>query len=103
MPTGSAPEAHSTPVPKADADRAFSNAICIGCGACVAAFPNGAAMFTAAKIAHLNALPQGQPERETRTRNMVEQMDAEGFGGCTNVGQCVATCPKEIPFSASWT
>lgn len=98
-PTGAAPEAHSTPVPKPDADRAFENATCIGCGACVAACPNGSAMlFTSAKVAHLNALPQGQPERESRVLSMVDTMDAEGFGGCTNSGECVATCPKEIPF-----
>jgi succinate dehydrogenase / fumarate reductase iron-sulfur subunit len=98
-PTGAAPEAHSTPVPKPDADLAFENATCIGCGACVAACPNGSAMlFTSAKVAHLNALPQGQPERESRVLNMVDTMDAEGFGGCTNSGECVATCPKEIPF-----
>ena len=98
-PTGSAPEAHSTAVPKDDADRAFTNATCIGCGACVAACPNGSAMlFTSAKIAHLNSLPQGQPERASRVLNMVETMDDEGFGGCTNTGQCVASCPKEIPF-----
>ncbi|MHA3704153.1 succinate dehydrogenase/fumarate reductase iron-sulfur subunit [Jatrophihabitans sp. YIM 134969] len=98
-PTGSAPEAHSTPVPKDDADRAFTNATCIGCGACVAACPNGSAMlFTSAKVAHLNSLPQGQPERSARVLSMVETMDAEGFGGCTNTGQCVASCPKEIPF-----
>ncbi|UQX88485.1 succinate dehydrogenase/fumarate reductase iron-sulfur subunit [Jatrophihabitans telluris] len=97
-PTGSAPEAHSTPVPKPDADRAFENATCIGCGACVAACPNGSAMlFTSAKVTHLNLLPQGQPERETRTLNMVAQMDAEGFGGCTNSGECTVACPKEIP------
>jgi succinate dehydrogenase / fumarate reductase iron-sulfur subunit len=98
-PTGAAPEAHSTPVPKPDADRAFENATCIGCGACVAACPNGSAMlFTSAKVAHLNALPQGQPERESRVLSMVDTMDAEGFGGCTNSGECVASCPKEIPF-----
>lgn len=98
-PTGSAPEAHSTPVPKDDADRAFTNATCIGCGACVAACPNGSAMlFTSAKIAHLNSLPQGQPERASRVLDMVETMDAEGFGGCTNTGQCVSSCPKGIPF-----
>jgi len=98
-PTGSAPEAHATPVPKPVADAAFENATCIGCGACVAACPNGSAMlFTSAKVAHLNSLPQGQPERESRVRNMVETMDSEGFGGCTNSGECVATCPKEIPF-----
>jgi succinate dehydrogenase / fumarate reductase iron-sulfur subunit len=98
-PTGAAPEAHSTAIPKPDADGAFSNATCIGCGACVAACPNGSAMlFTAAKVAHLNVLPQGQPERESRVLDMVDTMDAEGFGGCTNSGECVATCPKEIPF-----
>jgi succinate dehydrogenase / fumarate reductase iron-sulfur subunit len=98
-PTGSAPDAHATPVPKPDADTAFENAACIGCGACVAACPNGSAtLFTAAKVAHLNLLPQGQPERETRVLNMVAQMDDEGFGGCTNTGQCTVSCPKEIPF-----
>ncbi|MEN3537023.1 succinate dehydrogenase/fumarate reductase iron-sulfur subunit [Microbispora sp. ZYX-F-249] len=99
VPTGSAPEAHSVPVPKADADAAFDAATCIGCGACVAACPNGSAsLFTAAKITHLGLLPQGQPERESRARAMVEQMDAEGFGGCTNTGECTAVCPKGIPF-----
>jgi succinate dehydrogenase iron-sulfur subunit len=98
-PTGSAPDAHATPVPKPDADTAFENATCISCGACVAACPNGSAtLFTAAKVAHLNLLPQGQPERETRVLNMVAQMDEEGFGGCTNTGQCTVSCPKEIPF-----
>jgi succinate dehydrogenase / fumarate reductase iron-sulfur subunit len=98
-PTGAAPDAHATPVPKPDADTAFENATCIGCGACVAACPNGSAtLFTAAKVAHLNVLPQGQPERETRVLNMVAQMDDEGFGGCTNTGQCTVSCPKEIPF-----
>lgn len=99
--TGSAPEAHSTPVPKPDADRAFENATCIGCGACVAACPNGSAMlFTSAKVTHLNLLPQGQPERESRVLNMVATMDAEGFGGCTNSGECTLACPKEIPMSS---
>jgi succinate dehydrogenase / fumarate reductase, iron-sulfur subunit len=98
-PTGAAPDAHATPVPKPAADTAFENAACIGCGACVAACPNGSAtLFTAAKVAHLNLLPQGQPERETRVLNMVAQMDDEGFGGCTNTGQCTVSCPKEIPF-----
>src|SRR5689334_803013 len=97
-PTGSAPEAHATPVPKADADFAFEHAECIGCGACVAACPNGAAMlFTSAKINHLNVLPQGAPERETRVLDMVAQMDAEGFGGCTLTGECATACPKSIP------
>jgi succinate dehydrogenase / fumarate reductase iron-sulfur subunit len=98
-PTGAAPDAHATPVPKPDADVSFENAACIGCGACVAACPNGSAtLFTSAKVAHLNLLPQGRPERETRVLNMVAQMDEEGFGGCTNTGQCTVSCPKEIPF-----
>jgi succinate dehydrogenase / fumarate reductase, iron-sulfur subunit len=96
-PTGAAPEAHSTPVRKADADKAFDAATCIGCGACVAACPNGSAMlFTAAKVSHLGLLPQGQPERDARVINMVAQQDAEGFGGCTNIGECSAVCPKGI-------
>ncbi|UFN43965.1 succinate dehydrogenase/fumarate reductase iron-sulfur subunit [Nocardioides okcheonensis] len=96
--TGAAPEAHSVPVPKDDADRAFNVATCIGCGACVAACPNGSAsLFMGAKITHLGLLPQGQPERDTRVVNMVAQHDAEGFGGCTNIGACTASCPKEIP------
>ena len=100
-PTGSAPEAHATPVPKPDADLAFDNATCIGCGACVAACPNGSAMlFTAAKVAHLNSLPQGQPERAQRVLDMVETMDAADFGGCTNTGECVASCPKGIPLTS---
>ncbi|MET0467423.1 MAG: succinate dehydrogenase/fumarate reductase iron-sulfur subunit [Aeromicrobium sp.] len=97
-PTGSAPEANNLPVPKQDADHAFEAATCIGCGACVAACPNGSAMlFTAAKITHLGLLPQGQPERDSRVLGMVEQMDFEGFGGCTNIGECTAACPKGIP------
>ena len=100
-PTGSAPEAHSTPVPKPDADLAFENAECIGCGACVAACPNGSAMlFTSAKVTHLNALPQGAPERESRVLDMVAAMDDEGFGGCTNTGACTAACPKGIPLTS---
>jgi succinate dehydrogenase / fumarate reductase iron-sulfur subunit len=96
--TGAAPEAHSVPVPKVDADRAFEAAACIGCGACVAACPNASGMlFTAAKITHLGLLPQGQPEREARVVDMLNQHDAEGFGGCTNLGECAAVCPKEIP------
>ncbi|MGJ6961187.1 succinate dehydrogenase/fumarate reductase iron-sulfur subunit [Streptosporangium sp. G11] len=98
VPAGSAPDAHSVPVKKVDADSAFDAATCIGCGACVAACPNGSAsLFTAAKITHLGLLPQGQPERDSRARAMVEQMDAEGFGGCTNTGECTAVCPKGIP------
>ena len=99
VPTGSAPDAHATPVPKSAADDAFDAATCISCGACVAACPNGSAMlFTAAKVTHLNLLPQGQPERYTRVANMVAQHDDEGFGGCTNIGECTAVCPKGIPF-----
>jgi succinate dehydrogenase / fumarate reductase, iron-sulfur subunit len=96
-PTGAAPEAHSMLVPRDDADAAFEAAACIGCGACVAACPNASAMlFTAAKIAHLGRLPQGQPERDVRVRNMVAMHDAAGFGNCTNIGECAAVCPKEI-------
>jgi len=95
--TGSAPEANTLLVPKRDADRAMDAAACIGCGACVAACPNASAMlFVAAKVSHLGLLPQGQPERDTRVVGMVAQMDAEGFGACTNHGECMAACPKEI-------
>jgi succinate dehydrogenase / fumarate reductase iron-sulfur subunit len=97
VPTGTAPEAHAVPVPKKDADAAFDAATCIGCGACVAACPNGSAMlFTAAKVSHLGLLPQGQPERDARVLRMVGQQDAEDFGGCTNIGECSAVCPKGI-------
>jgi succinate dehydrogenase / fumarate reductase iron-sulfur subunit len=97
VPTGSAPDAHSIPVNKTAADDAFDAATCIGCGACVAACPNGSAsLFTAAKITHLGNLPQGAPERDTRVVAMVDQMDLEGFGGCTNTGECTAVCPKGI-------
>jgi succinate dehydrogenase / fumarate reductase iron-sulfur subunit len=97
-PTGSAVEANNIPVPKDNADHAFESAACIGCGACVAACPNGSGMlFTAAKITHLGLLPQGQPERDSRVVGMVEQHDHEGFGGCTNIGECTAACPKGIP------
>jgi len=94
--TGSAPEANLIPVPKAVAERAMDAAACIGCGACVAACPNNAAqLFTAAKVAHLNLLPQGQPERWDRVEAMVETMERY-FGSCTNHGECEAACPKSI-------
>ncbi len=96
--TGAAPEAHATPVSKPHADRAFEAAECIGCGACVAACPNASAMlFMGAKVTHLGELPQGQPERDARVVKMVTQHDLEGFGGCTNLGECSKACPKSIP------
>ena len=96
--TGSAPEANSVPAPRDKAMRAFNVATCISCGACVAACPNGSAsLFLGAKITHLGELPQGQPERYTRVVDMVAQHDHEGFGGCTNIGECTSACPKEIP------
>ncbi len=96
VPTGSAPEANLTPVPKDVADAAMDAAACIGCGACVAACPNGAAqLFTAAKVTHLNLLPQGQPERWTRVEAMVETME-RSFGACSNYGECEVVCPKQI-------
>jgi len=96
--TGAAPDAHAIPVPKRNADRAFDMATCIGCGACVAACPNGSAsLFVGAKVTHLGELPQGQAERDQRVVSMAAQADAEGFGGCTNIGECAGACPKEIP------
>jgi succinate dehydrogenase / fumarate reductase iron-sulfur subunit len=113
--TGSAPDGNAIPVPKTAADASIDAAQCIGCGACVAACPNGSAsLFTGAKITHLGLLPQGQPERRRRALRMVAQMDAEGFGGCTLFGECQEACPKEISIEtisqmnrdylvASWT
>src|SRR5438034_4966626 len=97
---GSAPEANSIPIPKHDVDLAMEAAACIGCGACAAACPNASAMlFTAAKVSHLALLPQGEPERTKRVVNMVQAMDAEGFGNCTNTYECEAVCPAEISAS----
>lgn len=95
--TGNAQDANNLPIPKSQADAAFEAAACIGCGACVATCKNASAMlFTSAKIAQLAQLPQGQPERYRRAQSMVAQMDAEGFGNCTNTGACEAECPKGI-------
>ena len=95
--TGNAQDGNALPIPKDVASLAFDAAACIGCGACVAACPNGAAMlFTSAKISHLGLLPQGKPENERRTMRMVAQMDKEGFGSCSNIGACEVECPKEI-------
>ena len=95
--TGSAPDGNALPVPRAAAERAMDAAACIGCGACVAACPNASAMlFVAAKVTHLGSLPQGQPERYDRVWRMIDVMDEEGFGACTNHGACTAACPKEI-------
>ena len=95
--TGPHPDANAIGVPKEDADAAFDAATCIGCAACVAACPNASAsLFTSAKVAQMTYLPQGQIERERRVLRMVEQMDSEQFGNCTNVGECYSACPKEI-------
>ncbi len=98
--TGNAVDGNSLPINKNDADASFAAAMCIGCGACVAACKNSSAMlFLSAKVSHLALLPQGEPERQSRVMNMVAQMDKEGFGACTNTGACEATCPKEISLS----
>jgi succinate dehydrogenase / fumarate reductase iron-sulfur subunit len=98
--TGNAQDANSTPIPKDDADASFAAASCIGCGACVAACKNASAMlFVSAKVSQFALLPQGQPERNERVLKMVAQMDAEGFGSCTNTGACEAECPKGISLS----
>ncbi|MGE0763207.1 MAG: succinate dehydrogenase/fumarate reductase iron-sulfur subunit [Bdellovibrionales bacterium] len=95
--TGNAQDANALPISKENADMAFAAATCIGCGACVASCKNASAsLFVAAKISHLGLLPQGQPERDRRALAMVAQMDAEGFGACTNTNACSAACPKEI-------
>src|SRR5262249_12872973 len=96
-PIGCAPDGNAIPIRKENADLAMDAAACIGCGACVAACPNASAMlFVSAKVSHLALLPQGQPERLDRVRSMVAQMDSEGFGTCTNHGECEAACPKGI-------
>ncbi|WMN06038.1 succinate dehydrogenase/fumarate reductase iron-sulfur subunit [Marivirga arenosa] len=98
--TGGTPDANEIPIPKSVADEAFDAATCIGCGACVAACKNASAMlFVSAKISQLSMLPQGQVERAERAQKMVAQMDAEGFGACTNTGACSAECPKGIDLS----
>ncbi|MDE3234807.1 MAG: succinate dehydrogenase/fumarate reductase iron-sulfur subunit [Bacteroidota bacterium] len=98
--TGNAVDGNAIPIEKDKADAAFAAAMCIGCGACVAACKNSSAMlFLSAKVSHLSLLPQGDPERKSRVVNMVAQMDKEGFGACTNTGACEATCPKEISIS----
>lgn len=100
-PTGTPQDANALPIGKPDADLAMDNAACIGCGACVAACPNASAsLFTAAKISHLGALPQGQPERKRRALGMVARMDLEEFGGCSLFGECMAACPKGISIDA---
>ena len=95
--TGSAPDGNAIPIPKSVAEEAFDAAACIGCGACVASCKNASAsLFVSAKISQLSLLPQGQPEKDERVKNMVAQMDEEGFGHCTNTGACQVECPKEI-------
>jgi succinate dehydrogenase / fumarate reductase iron-sulfur subunit len=98
--SGNTLDANAIPIPKADADEAFNAATCIGCGACVATCKNASAMlFVAAKVSQFALLPQGQPERKERVMRMVEQMDKEGFGNCTNTGACAVECPKGIDLS----
>jgi succinate dehydrogenase / fumarate reductase iron-sulfur subunit len=98
--TGGAPDANATPISKVDADLAMDAATCIGCGACVASCKNASAMlFVSAKVSHLALLPQGQVERKTRVKKMIQAMDKEGFGNCTNQYECEAACPKEISVS----
>jgi succinate dehydrogenase / fumarate reductase iron-sulfur subunit len=98
--TGGVPDANEIPIPKKVADEAFDSATCIGCGACVAACKNSsAALFVGAKISQFALLPQGRPERKTRVERMIAQMDAEGFGSCTNTGACEVECPKGISLS----
>ena len=98
--TGEAPDGNAILIPRPDAERSMDAAACIGCGACVASCPNGAAMlFVGAKITHLGTLPQGQPERASRARAMVVAMDEAGFGACTSHAECEAVCPKQIPLS----
>lgn len=98
--TGAAPDAHAVPVAKPDAEAAFDAAACIGCGACVAVCKNASAMlFVGAKVTHLASLPQGRVERAERALGMVDAMEAEGFGGCSQTGACAEVCPKEIPLT----
>jgi len=98
--SGSAPDANSVPIPKVLADTAMDAAACIGCGACAAACPNSSAMlFVSAKVTHLGILPQGKPEKDRRVLGLVREMDAEGFGGCSNYYQCEAVCPAHVPAS----
>jgi succinate dehydrogenase / fumarate reductase iron-sulfur subunit len=95
---GTAPDGNAIPIPKKVSDLSMDAAACIGCGACVASCPNGSAMlFVSAKVTHLGLMPQGQPERLDRVQKMVDAMDKEAFGACTNTGECEATCPKDIP------